>query len=275
MEKTAQRDEIQTEIERLEEKITSARDGLMKCAEAVHESQALLSALISRRETRRENRQRIEEELTDAQQRLHILEDGFRRSQDYLLSQEELVASAEAALAQARQDAEAAEASAQAADAELEAHKSAVMDAMNRLSAVQNDQTRLKTMRSQMAQRLEELTAAEDGLMAEDERLEKAVEAAAAQVDAEEERHSELADALEGCQAELSAGEKAYEADRSRAEALSVQLQSSASRHNLLTEMTRDMEGYNNAVKRAIQYAKQQRMSGVHGVLAQLMSVPQ
>ena len=274
-EKTAQRDEIQTEIAQLEEKITGARDGLMRCAEAVHESQALLSALTSRRDTRQENRQRILEEQEDAQRRLQVLEDGFRRSQDYLIAQENLVAQAEEALEKARAEAEEAEQAAADADAVLEAHKSAVMDAMNRLSAVKNDQTRLKTMSSQMAQRLAELEKSEGDLQEEDLRLESAVEEAVERVDAEEARQSELADALESRQSELSAGERAYEADRSKAEALSAQMQSAASRHNLLTEMTRDMEGYNNAVKRAIQYAKQQRMSGVHGVLAQLMSVPQ
>ena len=47
------------------------------------------------------------------------------------------------------------------------------------------------------------------------------------------------------------------------------------SRHNVLTEMTRDMEGYNMAVRRAMTYAKQRGLTGVKGVLAQLMTVPQ
>ena len=39
--------------------------------------------------------------------------------------------------------------------------------------------------------------------------------------------------------------------------------------------MTRDMEGYNMAVRRAMTYAKQRGLTGVKGVLAQLMTVPQ
>ena len=52
-------------------------------------------------------------------------------------------------------------------------------------------------------------------------------------------------------------------------------MQAAASRHNVLTEMTRDMEGYNMAVRRAMTYAKQRGLTGVKGVLAQLMTVPQ
>jgi chromosome segregation protein len=91
----------------------------------------------------------------------------------------------------------------------------------------------------------------------------------------EQQRHAELADALRARQSEFDAHDAALNAQRTRAEELSAKLQSAASRHAVLTEMTRDMEGYNQAVRRAIQYAKQRNMPGVRGVLAQLMTVPQ
>ncbi len=274
-EKSAVRDEVQGDIARLEEQITIARDGLMRCAEMVHESQALLSALHSRRETRQENRRRMQEEQEDGARRVMILEDGARRSQDCLSVQEELVADAERMLQQAREESARAEEAAAAADEALEAHKAAVMDAMNRLSAVKNDQTRLKTMHAQMTARLEELAQGEDALKQEDARLEALVADAVKAVEAEDAERQKAADHLEACQQTLLKDEKHYEQERSAAEALSAQLQSDLSRHNLLTEMTRAMEGYNHSVRQAIQWAKKQQMSGVRGVLAQLLSVPQ
>ena len=38
--------------------------------------------------------------------------------------------------------------------------------------------------------------------------------------------------------------------------------------------MTREMEGYSQSVRRAVQYAHEKQMRGVHGVLTQLISVP-
>lgn len=274
-EKSAQRDAIQEDVALLEEKISGARDALMRCAEAVHESQAMLSALISRRDTRQENRQRILEEQEDAVERLRLLEERFLNSQSSIEAQETLVQEAEKALTQAREQQQQAEQAAAEADDTLEKHKTAVMDALNRLSAVRNDQTRLKTMRSQMAQRLDELVRSESTLLEEDQALALAVEAAQAQVQAEKQRCQEAGQALHDRRQAHSEAERTYEAERDRAQQLSAQLQSSASRHALLSEMTRDMEGYNHAVKRAVQYAQQQRMQGVHGVLAQLLSVPQ
>ena len=273
--KATQRDAAQADIEQLEEKITGAREGLMRCAEAVHESQAALTALASRRETRQENRQRVLDEQSDAEKRLLILEDGFRRSQDSLDAQNDLVSKAEGLLEDARLRAERAAEAEQAADEALEAHKNAVMDAMNRLSAVRNDQTRLKTMRSQMEQRLEEVSAAYAELQADEGRLAEVAEAAAANVAAEEERKRACVEALHEQQRLLAEAEEAYETHRGQAEALSAELQSAASRHTLLTEMTRDMEGYNQSVRRAMQFARQQRVPGVKGVLAQLLTVPQ
>lgn len=67
----------------------------------------------------------------------------------------------------------------------------------------------------------------------------------------------------------------AYANLRADVEKQSADMQAAASRHNVLTEMTRDMEGYNMAVRRAMTYAKQRGLTGVKGVLAQLMTVPQ
>ena len=272
--KTEKRDEYQAEIAQLEEKITGARSALMACAEQVHEAQNTLSALNSRRETRRENKERTEEENRESQRRLDELEVLFTRSESEAIDQEALVTQAEQALHQARDAAEKAEQQAGQCDDELERHKADVMNALNRLSAVKNDQTRLKTMRAQMENRLEELSASEDDLKQQEQTLLAAVQQAESRLTEEKTLQKKLADILAEKQDALSRSDAALIALRTQAEQLSASLQSTQSRHKLLSEMTREMEGYNNTVRRAMQYAKDRGMAGVRGVLAQLISVP-
>ena len=272
--KTEKRDEYQTEIAQLEEKITGARSALMACAEQVHEAQSTLSALHSRRETRRENRERTEDENRESQRRLDELEALFTRSESEAKDQEVLVAQAEQALDEARDAAEKAEQHAGQCDDELERHKSDVMNALNRLSAVKNDQTRLKTMRAQMESRLEELAASEGDLKQQEQTLQAAVQQAESRLTEEQTLQKELATILVEKQDALGRSDAALIALRTQAEQLSATLQSTQSRQKLLSEMTREMEGYNNTVRRAMQYAKDRGMDGVRGVLAQLISVP-
>ena len=272
--KTEKRDEYQAEIAQLEEKITGARSALMACAEQVHEAQSTLSALHSRRETRRENRERTEDENRESQRRLDELEALFTRSESEAKDQEVLVAQAEQALDEARDAAEKAEQHAGQCDDELERHKSDVMNALNRLSAVKNDQTRLKTMRAQMESRLEELAASEGDLKQQEQTLQSAVQQAESRLTEEQTLQKELATILVEKQDALGRSDAALIALRTQAEQLSATLQSTQSRQKLLSEMTREMEGYNNTVRRAMQYAKDRGMDGVRGVLAQLISVP-
>ena len=272
--KTEKRDEYQAEIAQLEEKITGARSALMACAEQVHEAQNTLSALNSRRETRRENKERTEEENRESQRRLDELEVLFTRSESEAIDQEALVTQAEQALHQARDAAEKVEQHAGQCDDELERHKADVMNALNRLSAVKNDQTRLKTMRTQMENRLEELSASKDDLKQQEQTLLAAVQQAESRLTEEQTLQKELANILAEKQDALGRSDAALIALRTQAEQLSASLQSTQSRHKLLSEMTREMEGYNNTVRRAMQYAKDRGMAGVRGVLAQLISVP-
>ena len=273
--KSRQRDETQEEIARLDEKISAARATLMACAERVHESQEQATALRSRQETRQENRSRITAEQQDAQIRLGELEASFGASQEEVSRQEALIESAEGMLTKAQQDLERLQAEESEADEALESHKAAVISAMNRQAAVKNDQTRLTTMQGQMSSRLKEIEASAQTLESQEEELLTEAEEAQALVRQEQQQQEALKQAHADKVAEFNIHDAALNHQRARADELSAKLQSAASRHNVLTEMTRDMEGYNQAVRRAVQYAKQRNMPGVKGVLAQLMSVPQ
>lgn len=273
--KTARRDETQNRIDQLEEAITKARTELMECAEHVHESQKKLSALQSRRETRSENRQRIVREQEEAQERLAEIEKDHVRIQADVEKQHSLIADAEQILRATQEAAEKAQAKEKEADAALEAQKAAVIDQMNRLSDVRNDKTRLNTMQAQMETRLTEIEESSGALQEQEAALREALIAVEKQLETENQHQQQCQEKLAQARQASDEADAAYANLRADVEKQSADMQAAASRHNVLTEMTRDMEGYNMAVRRAMTYAKQRGLTGVKGVLAQLMTVPQ
>lgn len=273
--KTTRRDETQNRIDQLEEAITKARTELMECAEHVHESQKKLSALQSRRETRSENRQRIVREQEEAQERLAEIEKDHVRIQADVEKQHSLIADAEQILRATQEAAEKAQAKEKEADAALEAQKAAVIDRMNRLSDVRNDKTRLNTMQAQMETRLTEIEESSGALQEQEAALREALTAVEKQMETENQHQQQCQEKLAQARQASDEADTAYANLRADVEKQSADMQAAASRHNVLTEMTRDMEGYNMAVRRAMTYAKQRGLTGVKGVLAQLMTVPQ
>ncbi len=273
--KTTRRDETQNRIDQLEEAITKARTELMECAEHVHESQKKLSALQSRRETRSENRQRIVREQEEAQERLAEIEKDHARIQADVEKQHSLIADAEQILRATQEAAEKAQTKEKEADAALEAQKAAVIDQMNRLSDVRNDKTRLNTMQGQMETRLTEIEESSGALQEQEAALREALDAVETQLQTETQHQQQCEEKLAQARQASDEADTAYANLRADVEKQSADMQAAASRHNVLTEMTRDMEGYNMAVRRAMTYAKQRGLKGVKGVLAQLMTVPQ
>lgn len=273
--KTTRRDETQNRIDQLEEAITRARTELMECAEHVHESQKKLSALQSRRETRSENRQRIVREQEEAQERLAEIEKDHARIQADVEKQHSLIADAEQILRATQEAAEKAQAKEKEADAALETQKAAVIDQMNRLSDVRNDKTRLNTMQAQMETRLTEIEESGGALQEQKAALREALTAVEKQLETENQHQQQCQEKLAQARQASDEADTAYANLRADVEKQSADMQAAASRHNVLTEMTRDMEGYNMAVRRAMTYAKQRGLTGVKGVLAQLMTVPQ
>lgn len=273
--KTTRRDETQNRIDQLEEAITKARTELMECAEHVHESQKKLSALQSRRETRSENRQRIVREQEEAQERLAEIEKDHARIQADVEKQHSLIADAEQILRATQEAAEKAQTKEKEADAALEAQKAAVIDQMNRLSDVRNDKTRLNTMQAQMETRLTEIEESSGALQEQKAALREALTAVEKQLETENQHQQQSQEKLAQARQASDEADTAYANLRADVEKQSADMQAASSRHNVLTEMTRDMEGYNMAVRRAMTYAKQRGLTGVKGVLAQLMTVPQ
>lgn len=216
----------------------------------------------------------MEEERQESIRRMAELEDVFRQAAENEEKQQELLTDAEKLLEQARNTAQHAAQQEQEAEEALEEHKAAVLRLINRESAVLNDQTRLKTMRSQMEKRKAELVAGQAELAQKAAQLEQESSDAADRL-AEEYRHlSALQQALTDKRNAFTIQDGELLRLRSEYDEKNNALQSGRSRLRLLTEMTRDMEGYNQSVRRAVQHANQAGMRGVRGVLTQLIRVP-
>ena len=97
---------------------------------------------------------------------------------------------------------------------------------------------------------------------------------AAERLESERREQSRLSAALDEAKAEAERHDDSLLRMRRSYEEKRSVLQASESRVKLLQEMTREMEGYNQSVRRAMQYAKQRSLRGVRGVLAQLIEVP-
>ena len=119
---------------------------------------------------------------------------------------------------------------------------------------------------------LEQLRESEGELDAQGKELKTQYDAALAQQKAAQEELDAASAEAQRLDAGVRALSSESEEKNSRIQQLGLDIQSFRSRLRVLSEMARDMEGYANAVRRALQYA--QNDPNVCGVVAQLMQVP-
>ena len=272
--KAAERDRVQEAIADLESKISGARDGLMLCAEDVHEAQNVLTQLQSRRDTRQENRDRLLREREETETQIAALEESLRTGETELTRHRQLLEDAREALRQAESESADRAAKQETAENTLETHKAELLEAMNRRSDVRNNETRLTTMRQQMSDRLTELESSGESMAAEEERLRGECALAEERLAQEQTLRDTLTEELQTRREAFNAADSELIVLRREAEALVADLHTSESRHKVMSEYANDMDGYNQPVRQAIQYARQHQLKGVHGVLSQLIRVP-
>lgn len=167
---------------------------------------------------------------------------------------------------------ETAQEQARQAEEELEAHKSAIIAAMNRLSDVRTSEARLSTMRVELERRGAEAESQREELTIIAGRLDEQLEEAKAELEEFKAAESELAENEKRIeQQSQEAAQKIARIQQAITES-SGQKQAAASRLRVLREMERDYAGYQQAVKQVLLHARGN--SGVRGVVASLMQVP-
>ena len=270
---SALRDQANEEAQRMEAKVTQAHESVLELTrekEAREGELGVLRAEIARME---KDVLALSQDEDVKRARAEALTGEIEQNQrDMLDAQTEIV---ELARTLKTKEAELADLQDRAREAEeqLEAHKSAIIETVNRLSDMRTSEARLSTMRKELERRGEEAAAQREELTQTAERLQEQLD----------EANEELAQAHAGetdcANAQLAIEEEAKEAARRIAAITNAlneatgQKQSTASRLRILREMERDYAGYQQAVKQVLLHARGN--AGVHGVVASLMRVPE
>ncbi len=273
-EKAEKRDELQSGIAALEEKISTAHATLMEGVEAVHRAQDAVRAVSERRARRAENRERIQAEAEEAAGKLAELERLLSDSESGREERNSRLAELEEELTEARKREEEARRVEAEKEEALEKQKNAVMDAMNRHAAAMNDQTRLKTMLSTMETRLSEINASREEMTSAETRLEEEVRRAEGLLEEEKRKQDELNEAWEEAGRELARADSSVIEARQNYDRKLAEMRDMGSRQKILSDMSREMDGYTHSVRSAVRYARDRNMGSVYGVLSQLLSVP-
>lgn len=268
-----QRDSLEAELSLADEDVSAARavqDALREC---LHEAQNDITRTQARADAMDQDLARSQEAHQDTQQRLgdmkHALEAGTQdthKMDAQVAEAREVSQQADAALAEALLLAEEAETA-------LNAHREKILDAVNRMSDVKSRQARQQAMLVQMEQQQEQLLVSAAQIREEQERL----------ADTLTEAEQVLAHTISGLD-EMIAAEQALaqqttqarqrmEQGQAKLADASTQLRVMENQLAMLDNMTREYEGYNQAVKRALAFAGD--APDVYGVVARLISVPE
>ena len=266
------RDSANETAQELENQVSAAHEAVLELTrekEAREGELAMLRAEITRMEkdvlslSQDEDVKRMRSEALDGEIRKNESDTLEARTQ--ILDLQRTLKTKEEALERAQE-------AAREAEEQLESHKSAIIDAMNRLSDVRTSEARLSTMRKELERRGEEAAAQGEELAIIAARIDEQLAEAREELDAFTKTESELHEAERRIDQEnQDAAQKIARIQQAINEA-SGQKQAAASRLRVLREMERDYAGYQQAVKQVLLHARGNQ--GVRGVVASLMQVP-
>ncbi|MBP3646864.1 MAG: chromosome segregation protein SMC [Clostridia bacterium] len=273
-EATARREAGENEQEAIQQALSMAHDALLRQNDALHAAREALSDIKNRIFNGGETIERLDGESESLRARLRLIEATMTQSDGGLNEAEKLLADAKNALEMRRAAHQQATEKADALESELSAHKSYIMDRMNRMQNVRTSHARQSAMQQQMTLRREEISAQ----IAQEENRESALSAALDEARAnlrmEEDTLQELREGAENFERttrqllqDILARQKQVQEDLQTARATETRLRT-------LKELQDGYEGYQYAVKNALTYAKRAQLKGVHDVVAMLVHVP-
>ncbi len=268
----AEREELDGAIALLEDELARAREEHMRRNESAHETQSRRERAEIELSSLSQDAERLKGEREDARRRREdlaaLLSRGGREADDGAQALEK----AQSELDAGQKLLDEALAAAQTDEEALDRHKADILAAVNRMSDARNQRTRQETVCAQMREQLTRVEDSKKELSARQFSLIEALRAAEKQ-QADEMR---LLDTLKNDAAEREGALRAFTAEaQAKAEAaqsLNLEIQANTSRLRVMDEMSREMAGYNQAVKRAVEYAGSD--PHVHGVVARLIQVP-
>ena len=267
-----QREKANEGAQKLENEVTAAHDAVLELTRETEAREGELGVLRAEINRMEKDVLALGQEEDVKRARSAALDEEIAKNERDALANRTRIISLTRELGQKEEALQNAQEEARQAEEKLEAHKSAIIDAMNRLSDVRTSEARLSTMRRELERRGEEADAQKEELEQAADRMDEQLAQAA----------QELEQAKRGEAEKVEAEQKIEQESQETAQKIAVvqqalgdangQKQAASSRLRVLREMERDYAGYQQAVKQVLLHARGN--AGVRGVVATLMRVP-
>ncbi|MBR4359321.1 MAG: chromosome segregation protein SMC [Clostridia bacterium] len=271
-ENTHEREQLDEAISLLEEAVAGARREHLAANDLLYGAQAERERTAHLIRSARENLERITAERTEAERKREELQALFDQGEQDARESGDALEKARQELGREQDRLDAFVTDVQEKEQILETHKADILSAMNRLSDVRSQQARQQATCAQMKKRLGEIEQAVKESGDKQQSLVSALRAAESQAAEVEEGLTALKNDAAACEGRLRALTAQTQETAERAQSLNVKYQGDVSRLRLMEEMSREMEGYNQSVRKALAYAQGDK--SVRGVVARLMQVP-
>lgn len=267
-----QREKANEGAQKLENEVTAAHDAVLELTRETEAREGELGVLRAEINRMEKDVLALSQEEDVKRARSAALDEEIAKNERDALANRTRIIGLTRELGQKEEALQNAQEEARQAEEKLEAHKSAIIDAMNRLSDVRTSEARLSTMRRELERRGEEADAQKEELELAADRMDEQLAQAA----------QELEQAKRGEAEKVEAEQKIEQESQETAQKIAVvqqalgdangQKQAASSRLRVLREMERDYAGYQQAVKQVLLHARGN--AGVRGVVATLMRVP-
>ena len=271
-ENSAQRELLEEAVARLDNELEDARQAHLNENEALHTIQSECQRIRQQIENEQDQITQLEERSKESVLRRDELSLLEEKGNEQTESESAALLNAEKTLQDEQEKLNRAIADADEKETVLDEHRNAILEAVNRLSDVKNRQARQQAVAAQMKKRLDEVKASEEELSQKENELIDALEYARNQAMLVGQGLQEMKNEASACEGKLQALTDSMQREAEEAQQLNVKIQADMSRLRLMDEMSREMEGYSQSVRRALQYG--QNDPGVHGVVARLIQVP-
>ena len=271
-ETAAEREALEQAIALLEEELTSARREHLEATEQWHDAQTQRDRYAHQIESAQENLARIAGEEAEARKKQQELQTLFEKGEQDTQESGRALSDAQRELDGEQQRLDQYLQDAQSREEALDQHKADILSAVNRLSDARNQQARQQAICAQMKNRLGEIEQWIADGEEKQRQLVAALRTAEGQAGQVTEGLQKLKDDAARTEGRLRALTQETQEAAEKAQAMNLKYQADVSRLKLMDEMSREMEGYNQSVRRALSYAQNDR--SVKGVVARLMQVP-
>lgn len=269
---SAQREKANEGAQKLENEVTAAHDAVLELTRETEAREGELGVLRAEINRMEKDVLALSQEEDVKRARSAALDEEIAKNERDALANRTKIIELTRELGQKEEALQAAQEEARQAEEKLEAHKSAIIDAMNRLSDVRTSEVRLSTMRKELERRGEEADAQKEELAQTADRMDEQMAQAAEELEQARRGEAEKTEIEQKIEQEAQETAQKIAVVRQALSDANGQKQAASSRLRVLREMERDYAGYQQAVKQVLLHARGN--AGVRGVVATLMRVP-